>query len=265
MYGKLNNPHKLHKEIKSIWQEYVEHTFKDQTRHALLAENTTNSPYLPILLEEVEKAVEELGVRKACGEEGVFGEYLKCLDSSSIRELQNLCNEMYQTEDVPKILLESNFILLPKKINANECSDYRTITQVTTGCGNTKNIRIEKGVRQGCVLSPIFFNVYAEYIINEAIEKLDIGVKFNGVRVNNLRYADDTVLLSSSEVELQTLISKVAAVSEQHGLKLNIKKTSCMVFSKDPMQLNAGVQEEEKEQHGFLQLKDSQISPTFMN
>ncbi|XP_044740114.1 uncharacterized protein LOC123301440 [Chrysoperla carnea] len=191
----------------------------DESREALLEENTTNSPYLPVLLEEFEKAVEELGIRKACGEGGVFAEYLKCLDSNSMRELQNLC-------------------------------------QVTTGCGNTEDIRIEKGVRQGCVLSPIFFNVYAEHIINEAIENLDIGVKFNGVRVNNLRYADDTVLLSSSEGELQTLISKVAVVSKQYGLKLNVnKKISCM----------AGLQEEENEQHGSLQSKDSQISTAFMN
>ena len=69
--------------------------------------------------------------------------------------------------------------------------------------GTTDWFQIGKGVRQGCILSPCLFNLYAEYIMrNAGLEEAQVGVKIAGRMINNLRYADDTTLMAESEEEL---------------------------------------------------------------
>ena len=90
-------------------------------------------------------------------------------------------------------------------------------------------LKIEKGVRQGCILSPCLFNLYAEYIIrNTGLEKVQAGIKIAGRNINNLRYADDTTLIAESEEELKSLLMRVKEESETAGLKLSIQKTKIM-------------------------------------
>ena len=68
-------------------------------------------------------------------------------------------------------------------------------TTVRTGHGTTDWFQIGKGVCQGCVLSPCFFNFYAEYIMkNTGLEEAQAGIKIAGRNINNLTYADDTML-----------------------------------------------------------------------
>ena len=91
--------------------------------------------------------------------------------------------------------------------------------------------QIEKGVHQGCILSPRLFNVYAEYIMQNAkLHEAQAGIKIDGRNINNLRYADDTTLVEESE-ELKSLLMKVKEESEKAGLKLNIQKTIIMASS----------------------------------
>ena len=100
---------------------------------------------------------------------------------------------------------------------------------VRTGHGTTDWFEIGKGVRQGCILSPCLFNLYAEYIMrNAGLEEAQAGVKIAGRNINNLGYADDTTLMAESEEELKSLLMKVKEENEKVGLKLNIQKTKIM-------------------------------------
>ena len=89
--------------------------------------------------------------------------------------------------------------------------------------------QIGKGVRQGCILSPCLFNLYAEYIMrNAGLDEAQAGIRIARRYINNLRYAHDTTLMAESEEELKSLLMKVKEESEKVGLKLNIQKTKIM-------------------------------------
>ena len=91
--------------------------------------------------------------------------------------------------------------------------------------------QIGKGVHQGCILSPCLFNLHAEYIMRNAwLEEAQAGIKIAGGNSNNLRYADDTILMAESE-KLKSLLMKVKEESDKAGLKLNIQKTKIMASS----------------------------------
>ena len=99
---------------------------------------------------------------------------------------------------------------------------------VRTGHGTTDWFQIGEGLHQGCILSPHLFNLYAEYITqNAGLDKAQAGIKTAKRNINNLRYADDTTLMAESE-ELKSLLMKVKKESEEVGLKLNIQKTKIM-------------------------------------
>ena len=100
---------------------------------------------------------------------------------------------------------------------------------VRTGYGTTDWFQIRKGVRQGCILSPCLFNLFAEYIMrNAGQEEAQAGIKIAGRNISNLRYAADTTLMAESEEELKSLLMKVKEESEKVGFKLNIQKTKIM-------------------------------------
>ena len=81
-----------------------------------------------------------------------------------------------------------------------------------------EGIQIGKGVRQGCILSPCLFNLYAEYIMrNAGLEETQAGIKIARRNINNLRYADDTTLMAESEEELKSLLLKVKEEGEKVG------------------------------------------------
>ena len=103
---------------------------------------------------------------------------------------------------------------------------------VRTEHGTTDWYQIGKGVRQGCILSPCLFNLYAEYIMrNIGLEEAQAGIKIARRNINNLRYEDDTTLMAENEEELKSLLMKVKVESEKVGLSLNIQKMKIMASS----------------------------------
>ena len=92
--------------------------------------------------------------------------------------------------------------------------------------------QIEGRVHQGCILPLCLFNLYAEYIMQNArLDKAQAGIKISGRNINNLRSADDTTLMVESKEELKSLLMKVKEESEKAGLELNIQKIKIMASS----------------------------------
>ena len=92
----------------------------------------------------------------------------------------------------------------------------------------TEETKIQRGVRQGCILLPTLFNIYSEKGSPE-------GIQMNGETINNIKNADDTVILASSLGDLQTLPEKINATSVKYGLNLNTSKTKYMILSKNAL------------------------------
>ena len=112
----------------------------------------------------------------------------------------------------------------------NLCAGQEAIVRAL--CETTGWFRIEKGVQQGCLLSPCLFNVQAEHIMRNArLDELQDGIKIGRRNINNLRYVDDTTLMAESKEELKSLLMRVKEQSEKAGLKLNIQKTKIMASS----------------------------------
>ena len=84
--------------------------------------------------------------------------------------------------------------------------------------GTTDWFQIRKGVHQGCILSPCLFNLNAEYIMrNAGLDEAQARIKIAGRNINNLRYADDTILMADNKEELKSFLMKVKEESEKAG------------------------------------------------
>ena len=115
-----------------------------------------------------------------------------------------------------------HLIVLLRRLYTNQEATVRT------EFGETDNIDIGKGVRQGCILSPLLFNIYAENIMREVLEEWERGISIGGRMVTNLGYADDTTLLAGTKEDLIALVGRVRRASEKAGLYLNVGKTKVM-------------------------------------
>ena len=98
--------------------------------------------------------------------------------------------------------------------------------------GKTDWFQIGKGVHQGCILLSCLFNLYTEYIMQNArLDEAQLGIKIAGRNINNIKYGDDIILMADTEEELKNLLMKVKEESENVGLKLNIQKAKIMASS----------------------------------
>ena len=102
---------------------------------------------------------------------------------------------------------------------------------IKTGHGTADQFQIGKGIHQACILSPCLFNLYAEYIIqNAGLYEVQAGIEIAGRNIHNFRYADDTTLMAENKEELKSFLLKVKEESKKVGLKLNFQKTKIMAF-----------------------------------
>ena len=116
--------------------------------------------------------------------------------------MQNIILFIYSV-NCPRDILENNG-LVPK-------------AKVRTGHGTTDWFQIGKGVHQGCILSPCLFNLYTEYIMqNAGLDEAQTGLKIARRNIHNLRYVDETTLMTESQ-ELKSLVMKVKEESEKFG------------------------------------------------
>lgn len=91
--------------------------------------------------------------------------------------------------------------------------------------------------RQGCVLSPLLFNLYGEYIMRRTLQTedgnaWDGGVPIGGVRVSNLRYADDTTLVTTNVEDMSLILGRLEEISAEYGLTINKAKTKVMIINR---------------------------------
>ena len=128
-------------------------------------------------------------------------------------------------ESLKQLEIDGKDLTLIKNLYWNQTASIQTED------GYSSSFPIKRGVRQGCVLSPSLFNVYTEMIFREFDDMP--GVKLCGEYLNNLRYADDTVLIAESEEELQKLVDAVKEGSLAYGLEMNTKKTKTMIVRRD--------------------------------
>jgi len=91
---------------------------------------------------------------------------------------------------------------------------------------------IGRGVRQGCCISPMLFNIYAEAMMSEAMEGIEEGIKVGGKLIQDVRFADDHGIVAGTERGLQRVMDRLNATAENFGMKINIKKTKVMKVSR---------------------------------
>ena len=131
---------------------------------------------------------------------------------------------------------------LPKNLKEAGIADHLTSLLRNLYAGQETTVRtrhrtmdwfkIRKGVCQGCILSPYIFNLYAEYITqNAGLDESQIGIKIVRRNINNLTYADDIILMGENKEELRSLLMRVKEVREKAVLKLSIQNIKIMASS----------------------------------
>ena len=96
-------------------------------------------------------------------------------------------------------------------------------------------MQIGRGVKQGCCLSPILFNLYSECLTKEALDGLG-DLSIGGQIIQTVKYADDLVLVAKEDTVLQSMIVKLIEIERCYGMEMNMEKTKVMVIYRQPLQ-----------------------------
>ena len=131
---------------------------------------------------------------------------------------------------------------------------------VRTNIGNTEPAPIGRGVRQGCLMSPTLFNIYAEAMVREALHDVSEGVKVGGKIIMDVRFAYDQAMIASTETGLQRIMDNTNRVVNQYGMRINIKKTKVMKIGREQGRFNVEVDGKVLEQVGHFKYLGSLLA-----
>ena len=120
---------------------------------------------------------------------------------------------------------------MDKKSNTIKCIYRNTKVRIRFKDGISEHIHINKGVRQGCGLSPVLFNIYINKIIQEFKTVMKKGIQLNNRKlVNTILYADDQILIATSEDELQTMAHPLNLIARKYKTTISSTKTKSMAL-----------------------------------
>ena len=115
--------------------------------------------------------------------------------------------------------------------------------------GETRSVKIGRGVRQGCCLSPILFNLYSQYLTKEALKGLG-DFKIGGKIIHSVKYADDLVLLAKEGKVLRDMTDKLIEIGRCYEMEMNVEKTKVMRISRQPFPVKIIIDQKQLENVG---------------
>ena len=120
--------------------------------------------------------------------------------------------------------------------------------------GETRSVQIGRGVQHGCCLSPILFNLYSKCLIKEALDGL------GGQIIQNVKYADDLVLMAKEETVLQGMIDKLIEIGRCYGMEMNVGKAKVMRISRQPSPVRIMIDQKQLENVECFKYLGSRLS-----
>ena len=93
----------------------------------------------------------------------------------------------------------------------------------------SREVKMERGVRQACIISPLLFNLYSEFMMKEVMEGME-GINFNEINIADIRYADDAVLVADKRKKMQKMVDSLNDICRSDGMEINVKKTKVMIM-----------------------------------
>jgi hypothetical protein len=123
----------------------------------------------------------------------------------------------------------------------------------------TRSVKIGRGVRQGCCLLPVLFNLYSEYLTKEVLGRFG-DFKIGGQVIRTVKYADDLVLLAKEETVLQGVIDRIIEIGIRYGMEMNVEKTKVMRISRQPPPMKIMIYQKQLENVEYFNYLDSMIT-----
>ncbi|XP_065170188.1 uncharacterized protein [Atheta coriaria] len=252
---------------KETWINYIKHLYRDtnQEKPNISVNIQPDEPTI-VSISEVETELAKLRNRKASGPDGIPNDLLKYGEEVLAAEITKLINIILKHQRVPTEWKLSTLIMMFKKGDKQEPSNYRGIALLNTTLKlttrllankilahttlsdeqqgfrkgrssiaeqRTDPIKVGTGVRQGDSLSPLLFNFIMEEII--ARVRRCKGYQMGGKELKVVCYADDAVLISDSEDNLQRMIHQFNIASKALNMEIATEKTKCMVIAPHPI------------------------------